>query len=124
MDCPHGNRKVTIPLLSSDDKEQFELYLRRGKIDLMKGTYQNHTQEKIVLVRLDFGNSRHRNPDGKWIDGPHLHRYREGYGDKWAYGVPSDKFKDLKNPQKILEDFMAFCNIVKPPKILGGLEFA
>jgi hypothetical protein len=112
---------VSVPLVSADRREQFMLDLRRGHIDLAKGTYQNRGRQVVVLVRLDFGGAPHRNPDGEEIESPHLHVYREGFGDKWAVPVPSDRFTDLLDGWRTLEDFMRFCNVVEPPVILRGL---
>ena len=53
---------VTIPLVSADRRESFLLDLRRGRIDLSKGTYQNRGRQVVVLARLDFGGAPHRNP--------------------------------------------------------------
>ena len=64
---------LTIPLVSADRRESFLLDLRRGRIDLSKGTYQNRGRQVVVLARLDFGGAPHRNPDGKEIGSPHLH---------------------------------------------------
>jgi hypothetical protein len=74
-----------------------------------------------VLVRLDFGGAPHRNPDGEEIGSPHLHLYREGYGDKWAVPVPEDRFENLSDPWQTLEDFMRYCNVVQSPMIRRGL---
>jgi len=75
----------------------------------------------VVLVRLDFGGHPHRNPDGEEILSPHLHIYKEGYGDKWAIPVPTDRFPNMDDLWKTLEDFMRFCNITEPPFIEKGL---
>ena len=120
-DYPDLGGAISVPLVSTDRREQFLLDLRRGRIDLAKGTYQNRGRQVVVLVRLDFGGAPHRNPDGEEIDSPHLHVYREGFGDKWAFPVPGDQFTDLTNPWRTLEDFMRFCNIVEPPIIRQGL---
>jgi len=74
--------QITVPLVSSDQRESFLLDMRRGGIDLAKGTYQNRGRQVVILARLDFGGAPHRNPDGEEIGSPHLHLYREGYGDK------------------------------------------
>jgi hypothetical protein len=66
-----------------------------ARIDLIKGTYQNRARYVVVLVRLDFGGKPHRNPDGEEIASPHLHIYREGVGDKWAYPVTADRFANI-----------------------------
>ncbi len=117
---PNGGG-ISIPLVSADRREQFVLDLRRGTIDLSKGTYQNRGRQVVVLVRLDFGGAPHRNPDGEEIGSPHLHLYREGYGDKWAVPAPGAHFANLDDPSRTLDDFMRYCNIVEPPVIRRGL---
>lgn len=112
---------IRIPLASMNKREDFTLDITRGRIDLLKGSYQNRSREVIILVRLDFGGSPHRNPDDEEIPCPHLHVYKEGYADKWAVPVPSDKFPDMADLWKALEDFMRFCNITQPPLIERGL---
>ena len=113
--------QITIPLISTDQHEAFLLDLRRGRINLAKGTSQNRGRQVVILARLDFGGAPHRNPDGEEIGSPHLHLYREGFGDKWASLVPSDHFPHLGDQWKTLEDFMQFCNIVELPVIRRGL---
>jgi uncharacterized protein DUF6978 len=120
-DYPDLGGAISIPMVSTDRREQFLLDLRRGRIDLAKGTYQNRARQVVVLVRLDFGGPPHQNPDGEEIASPHLHLYREGYGDKWAFPAPGDRFVNLLEPWQMLEDFMRLCNIVEPPIIRRGL---
>jgi len=113
---------LSVPLVSVDRRELFVLDMRRGRIDLAKGSYQNRARQVIVLVRLDFGGAPHRNPDGEEIGVPHLHTYREGFGDKWAIPVPGELFADLNDTWRTLDDFMRYCNIVSPPDIRRGLS--
>jgi len=120
-DYPGIGGSICVPLISPDKRENFLLDVSRGRIDLQKGTYQNRARQIVVLVRLDFGGAPHRNPDGIEVPSPHLHLYREGYGDKWAFPVPADKFSNLIDLWQTLEDFMAYCNITKPPDIRRGL---
>ena len=120
-DYPDFGGRLTVPLTSTDGRESFLLDLRRARIDLAKGTYQNRGRQVVVLARLDFGGALHRNPDGEEIGSPHLHVYREGYGDKWAFQVPAEHFWHLPDPWLTLGDFMRFCNIVEPPNIRRGL---
>ncbi len=108
-------------LVSSDGRERFHLDLFRARIDLRKGTFQNRGRGVTILARLDFGGQPHRNPDGEEVGSPHLHLYREGFGDKWAFPVPSDYFSNLDDPWQTLDDFMQFCNITKPPFVVRGL---
>ena len=118
---PDFGGAITIPLVSTDRREPFLLDLRRSRIDLAKGTYQNRGRQIVVLVRLDFGARPHRNPDGMEIGSPHLHVYREGFGDKWAFPPPTDRFAHLEDSWRTLEDFMQFCHVVEPPVIRRGL---
>lgn len=120
-DYPDLGGSISVPLVSADRREQFMLDLRRGRIDLAKGTYQNRARQVVVLVRLDFRGAPHRNPDGEEIGSPHLHVYREGYGDKWAAAVPGVHFADLSDPWRTLDDFMRYCNVVEPPVVRRGL---
>ncbi len=112
---------LSVPLVSADRQQNFMLDMSRGRIDLSKGKYQNRGRQIVVLVRLDFGGPPHRNPDGQEIACPHLHVYREGFGDKWAQPVPRDRFPDPSDLWETLHHFMAFCNITKPPLFQRGL---
>ena len=82
---------------------------------------QNRARHVVVLVRLDLGGPPHRNPDDEEIGTPHLHVYRAGYGDKWAFPVPPDRFRDLTDVPKTLEDFLRYRNVTQPPRINLGL---
>jgi hypothetical protein len=83
-DFPMYEQSLTLPLLSADKREQFLLDLSRARIDLQKVKMQNRGRQVVVLVRLDLGGAPHRNPFDEEIGVPHLHLYREGFGDKWA----------------------------------------
>jgi len=120
-DFPMGGQSLVLPLQSSDKREQFLLDLSRGRIDLLKVTMQNRGRQVVVLVRLDLGGAPHRNPDDEEIPTPHLHVYREGFGDKWAVPVPVDRFRVTGDVWATLEDFLRFCNITQPPHIERGL---
>lgn len=117
---PAFGGSVAIPLVSRNKREQFILDITKGKIDLLKGTYQNRSRQVIILVRLDFGGQPHRNPDGQEIASPHLHIFREGYGDKWAIAIP-DNFSNPADFWQLLKDFMNYCNIIEPHYIERGL---
>jgi len=120
-DFPGLGGSLTIQLVSSNKRENFILDIRRGRIDLNRATYQNRGRQVVTLIRLDLGAQPHRNPDQKEIPSPHLHIYREGYGDKWAEPLPADKFSNIKDLFQTIQDFMAYCNITLPPLIDKGL---
>jgi hypothetical protein len=120
-DYPGTGGSLVIPLTSEDRREEFLLDIYRGRIDLLKGTYQNRARQVVVLVRVDFGGAPHRNPDGVDVPSPHIHLYREGFGDKWAVPLPPDKFPNVADLWQLLDDFMRFCNVVDRPEIVRGL---
>lgn len=118
---PMAGQSLVLLLQSVDKREQFVLDLSRGHINLSKVKMQNRGRQVVVLVRIDMGGAPHRNPDDVEISAPHIHIYREGYGDKWAMPVPTDHFRDVNDVWKTLEDFLRFCNIAQPPHIERGL---
>ena len=115
---PGAGASLVVPLVSADGKEAFSLDVHRGRIDLSKVTYQNRARQVIILLRLDLGAQPHRNPDDVEVGSPHLHVYREGYGDKWARPVDPADLPDVSNPYAALESFMTHCNIAERPHFL------
>ena len=114
---PGRGEKLTLPLESINKHERFLLDLSSSRIDLRKIKMQNRARQVVVLVRLDLGGAPHRNPDGEEVPVPHLHLYREGYGDKWAKPLPASHFSDVTNLVLTLYAFTRYCNITKPPHI-------
>lgn len=118
---PDPGGKLAIPLVSPDKRENFVLDITRAQIKLTKATYQNRARQAIILMRLDLDGPPHTNPDGQEIPCPHLHIYREGYGDKWASPLPVARYPNVKDLFSTLEEFMRHCNITQPPQIDRGL---
>ena len=119
--------RLNIPLVSIDQSDNFHLDITRGRVKAVKCSFQNRSQSTIILIRLCLHGSPHRNPDGTEVPSSHIHIYREGYGDAWAYdllSLPSEipvnqkvVFSNIENLYNTLEDFNALCNITKPPFI-------
>ena len=118
---PAPGERLTILLTSIDKREAFILDITRVRIKLTKATFQNRARSVIILLRLDLDGAPHRTPDDEEIPCPHLHIYKEGYGDKWAIPAPADKFPNTGDLFKTLEDFMQHCNIVELPRLQNGL---
>lgn len=118
---PESGGRLAIPLASLDKRELFALDLTRSQIKLTKATYQNRARQVVILMRLDLDGRPHRNPDDQEITCPHLHIYREGYGDKWAIPAPADIYKDTLNIFELFEAFMLHCNVKQPPRFQMGL---
>ncbi|MEI7458241.1 MAG: hypothetical protein WCK15_02470 [Pirellula sp.] len=114
-------QSMVVPLLSEDGRENFFLDIHSGRLRLTKVTYQTRGKQVVVLVRLDVDGPPHRNPDGEEHPCPHLHLFREGFGDKWAIPVPQDKFTNLESHWQTLQDFMDYCSIVEPPVFERGM---
>jgi hypothetical protein len=111
----------TYELLGDDKRERFLLDIWRGTLRLSKLRYQTRGRAVIVLVRLDVDGAPHTNPDGTRIDGFHIHLYREGYEDKWAYPLDPSVFRDVTDIRRALEDFCRYCNVDNVPPLQGDL---
>ena len=109
----------TYELAGPNNRETFLLDVWRGTLRLSKLKYQNRVQTAVILVRLDVDGAPHTNPDGERLSGTHLHLFREGFDDKWAYPVDHAKFSMLSDHGTTLHDFCAFCNIEAPPPVQG-----
>jgi hypothetical protein len=109
----------TFELAGPDNRELFKLDVWRGTIRLSKLRYQNRVRAAIVLVRLDIDGAPHTNPDGKRLPGTHLHIFKEGYDDKWAYRIDNTLFSMIQDPATTFGEFCAFCHIESPPPFQG-----
>ena len=118
---PAPGGRLAIPLESLDRSEDFLLDVSRSRLDFSKITYQNRARVVVVLLRLDLHGPPHRNPDDVVIPCPHLHVYRQGFGDRWAHAVPDNSFSDLSDRVQTLSDFMTLCNVTEKPEIQAGL---
>ena len=120
-DYPSFGGTPRIELQSADKREGFMLDVSRSQIVLTKGTYQNRSRSVVILARLDFGGAPHRNPDDEEIACPHLHLFREGFGDRWAVPLPPGRFSRPGDPWVLIIEFMDFVNITMRPDLRGNL---
>jgi len=111
---------LRIPLFSDDQREEFVLSVRRGKIELRHNSIQMRARRTVILARVDVFGPPHRNPDDEVIACPHLHYYVEGFGDRWAKPLP-DLFRNPENTLDTLDVFMDFCSVATKPVFLGEL---
>jgi len=118
---PIAGQRIALELISADKRENFVLDITRAQIKLTKATFQHRARAAIVLMRLDLDGPPHRNPDGREILCPHLHLYREGYGDKWAMPAPLDRYTNPADLFSTCETFMQHCNITGPTRMQRGL---
>jgi hypothetical protein len=118
---PAAGEQIALELTSVDKRENFVFDVTRAQIKLAKATFQNRARQTIILMRLDLDGPPHRNPDGNEIPCPHLHTYREGFGDKWAIAAPVDRYLNVSDLFSTCEAFMQHCNITGPIKMQRGL---
>lgn len=90
---------------------------RRGKINVSKCTYQTRYNRIEILLRVDIAGPPHTNPDGVEVQCPHIHIYREGYSDKWAYPLTSKMPTTVSDLGQVLRDFLLYNNITNVPAI-------
>ncbi len=105
-------------LVSSDGREFFAIDVWRGTFNLRKYKLQERARVAIPLLRVDVGGAPHTNPDGTYVPCPHIHIYREGYDDKWAYALK--EYPSFTKPDDIVstfEEFAKLCNIRRLPQI-------
>ncbi len=114
ISLPRGTDE-THDLIGEDKRELCLLDLWRGTIRLSKFRYQTRGRKVIVLVRLDIDGAPHTNPDGTKIGRLHLHLYREGYEDKWAFPLESSEFREPSDMGRSFEDFCRYSNIETLP---------
>ena len=68
------------------------------------------------MLRYDNG-GRHTNPDEVMFDGPHVHLYREGYNDKFAFPVSEINVNEAEPIETVFNKIMLFCNVTRIPSV-------
>lgn len=98
------------------NQDIFLLDFYRGSLELSKYTINNRYRQTIILMRYDNG-GRHTNPDGISFEGPHVHLYREGFNDKFAFPVSEVGIITTDTIETVFNKIMHFCNIKRLPGI-------
>lgn len=105
---------------------EYLMDINRKLCTLSRITYQNRVQKSIILLRLDIDTKPHTNPDGVTISGTHLHVYREGYLDAWAYELDNPNLQNINSSfnledltcedmERRFEAFSRLCNFTSYP---------
>jgi hypothetical protein len=100
-------------LISDEYGDIFKLDLRKNKIELQVMNCNTRANECFVLARLCVNDREHKNPDGTKIGETHLHIYKEGYNDRFAYDPKKYGFSNFDNVPALLIQFVEFCKINK-----------
>lgn len=114
---PSPGGKLCVQLHSVDHRERFHLDITRGRIALTKVNHNLRVRTSIPLVRLDIHSAPHTNPDGSKVGRTHIHLYREGFADSWAFEIDPNVFTDVDDLQQALFDFISFCRIQTFPPV-------
>lgn len=94
---------------------------RKSMIKVSKCTLQERYRVVEILLRLDIDGPPHDNPDGVEVPCPHIHIYREGFEDKWAFPLPVESFSDTTDLPLSLREFLVYCNVQAIPPIQGRI---
>lgn len=129
---PAPGDKTLIELVASENKAlKFYLDLTENKRSSSlilglsadrKSTMQTRVSDR-PLIRLDYSDNpevlRHRNPDGSLIVGTHVHFDLDGYGAKWACGIPGQIILKPKSYDfaSLFWSFQETCNITDKLKV-------
>ena len=120
ISLPAGSSQ-TLDLYGPEEREVFLFDMWRGTIRLAKYRYQTRGRVVTVLARLDINGSPHTNPDGSTVGPTHLHLYRAGFDDKWAFELDPKLFHDPQDSGLTFGDFCRFCNVTDTPPFQGEL---
>ncbi len=111
-----GPVRWTRQLFSLETREEFILDYHKGNIAIEKFVVNHRYRQSIILLRYCH-TGRHTNPDGVTLVGPHIHMYREGYGDKFAFPAADMGINISDDIQVIFRKVLQLCNIQNPPTI-------
>jgi len=112
---------LTLELAAIQTPETFRLDVSRSTIKVSKCTHQGRYRTTVLLLRLDVDGRPHTNPDGTTIECPHLHKYREGYDDKWAHAIDPKVFTNVQDLATTFREFAQLFGVVHIPAVQGGL---
>jgi hypothetical protein len=119
---PQPGQFCQLDVVSVDGREAFVIDVnRKGTLKLTKCTYQERYAVIEILVRLDIDGPVHENPDGVEVPTPHVHMFREGFGDRWAAPISTADFSDTTDLQKTFTEFLGFCHVQAPANMQRGL---
>lgn len=111
-----GPVRWTRQLFSPETHEEFILDYHKGNIAIEKFVVNHRYRQSIILLRYCH-TGRHTNPDGITLDGPHIHLYREGYADKFAFPAAEMGINISDDIQVIFRKVSQLCNIQITPTI-------
>lgn len=115
---PLGPRPMswTRKIMSPRRNERFFLNYFASGIRFSRYTFNHRYRQTVVLLRYD-NDGRHTNPDGQTLTGPHVHLYREGFDDKFAFPMTEIGVVMDDTPDRVVAKILHFCAITSYPEI-------
>ena len=110
IEIPAPGKKLALRLFSEDGRYEFIFDISCGKKPHLRVKYQLRTRN-IILARLDLSGAPNENPDGERMDTPHLHIYKQGFGDRFAIPPPPEFFSNCVSEMDYLRAFGEYCNV-------------
>ena len=100
----------TRKLKSTTTNDTFLLDFYRGSFRIQKYTYNHRYRQTIVIFRFDSYGT-HTNPDDEVVSGPHIHIYKEGFGDKFAYPASKINVVESDPMEIVLHKVLLYCKV-------------
>jgi len=97
---------------------------RGGRIELGRKIKLQNRYRTVTLVRFEINGPYHTNPDGTHIGRNHIHIYREGFDDAWAFELSDFSeidFSSCESFDDYLNVFCEYCHIEKPEIQLSSI---
>lgn len=108
--------KWTKEIKCKTTSNKYLLDFYRGSFELSKFTANKRFRQTLIMLRYDNG-GRHTNPDGETFEGPHVHLFKEGFNDKFAYPISIINIEETDTMEVRFKKILHFCNIKDCPDL-------
>ncbi|MEC0310139.1 hypothetical protein P4H67_25630 [Paenibacillus lautus] len=115
---PTSGESIALEAESNSTNDKFLIDINRKGQITFRCTYQTRFKKSNILLRLDLQGPAHTNPDMTKIPVPHLHIWREGFEDRWAYPLGDHIDTDPENLVNVLIAFLEYNNFTEVPSIV------
>lgn len=110
---PSGAFEHSSELVAVEEREAFLLDVSRHAIRITRCKSQTRYARNIILLRVELDGPPHVNPDGTDVGPSHVHVYKEGYDDRWAYPLSNyPEFLQCSTLVDLVRSFCRYCGVV------------
>ncbi|ETI69814.1 DUF6978 family protein [Neobacillus vireti] len=110
INFPKPGEKMVLQCKDGNNNN-YIIDVARGRQKPQKATYQTRHHKSTILLRVDIEGPPHDNPDGEEIPCPHIHIYREGFDDKWAFPLEQEITTNTEDLIQVLIDYFSYNHI-------------